>query len=67
MPGFTFLASLIAMFSGAQLFARGIFGEYLALIHFRSMDRPPYLVGETVALSGSDAIVAEPVSNRSTI
>jgi glycosyltransferase involved in cell wall biosynthesis len=44
VPGFAFLASIIAIFSGAQLFAIGIIGEYLARIHFRSMDRPPYLV-----------------------
>ncbi|MCU7873409.1 MAG: glycosyltransferase family 2 protein [Candidatus Thiodiazotropha sp. (ex Lucinoma borealis)] len=44
IPGFSFLASIIAIFSGAQLFALGIFGEYLARIHFRTMDRPPYVV-----------------------
>ena len=27
-------------------FALGIFGEYLARIHFRTMDRPAYVVGE---------------------
>ena len=47
VPGFAFLASVISIFSGAQLFALGIFGEYLARMHFRTMDRPPYLVGET--------------------
>ena len=44
VEGFTFLASMIAIFSGAQLFALGIFGEYLARVHFRSMDRPTYAV-----------------------
>ena len=44
VPGFAFLASIIAIFSGAQLFALGIIGEYLARMHFRSMDRPTYLV-----------------------
>lgn len=44
VPGFAFLASIIAIFSGAQLITLGIFGEYLARIHFRSMDRPSYLV-----------------------
>jgi undecaprenyl-phosphate 4-deoxy-4-formamido-L-arabinose transferase len=43
-PGFTFIASVIALFSGAQLFALGIIGEYLARMHFRMMDRPPYSV-----------------------
>ncbi|MGQ9861662.1 MAG: glycosyltransferase family 2 protein [Thiobacillaceae bacterium] len=46
VPGFTFLASIIAIFSGVQLFALGIFGEYLARMHFRSMERPPYTVRE---------------------
>jgi undecaprenyl-phosphate 4-deoxy-4-formamido-L-arabinose transferase len=44
VPGFTFLACMIAIFSGVQLFALGIFGEYLARIHFRTMERPVYLV-----------------------
>lgn len=46
VPGFPFLASIVAIFSGAQLLALGIIGEYLARMHFRTMDRPPYLVGE---------------------
>jgi len=44
VPGFPFLASVIAIFSGAQLFALGIMGEYLARMHFRMMDRPAYAV-----------------------
>lgn len=48
VPGFPFLASIIAVFSGAQLFALGIIGEYLARIHFRMMDRPAYVVRNTV-------------------
>lgn len=47
VPGFSFLAAIIAIFSGAQLCALGIFGEYLARIHFRTMDRPPYSVRTT--------------------
>jgi undecaprenyl-phosphate 4-deoxy-4-formamido-L-arabinose transferase len=42
--GFPFLASIIAIFAGAQLFALGVIGEYLARLHFRSMDRPAYTV-----------------------
>ncbi len=41
VAGFPFLASIIAIFSGAQLFALGIIGEYLARMHFQSMGRPP--------------------------
>ncbi len=46
IPGFPFLASLIALFSGMQLFALGIIGEYLARVFDRSMDRPTYVIGE---------------------
>jgi len=47
VPGFPFLASIIAIFSGAQLFALGVIGEYLARMHFRSMKRPAYVVRTT--------------------
>lgn len=50
VPGFPFLASIIAIFSGAQLFALGIIGEYLARMHFRAMDRPTYAVREDINL-----------------
>jgi len=48
VPGFAFLASAISVFSGAQLFALGVIGEYLGRIHSRTLDRPPYAVGEVV-------------------
>jgi glycosyltransferase involved in cell wall biosynthesis len=48
VPGFAFLASIISIFSGAQLFALGIIGEYLSRMHFRSMDRPAYTIRATV-------------------
>jgi len=47
IPGFPFLASIISIFSGTQLFALGIIGEYLARIFDRSMDRPAYVIAET--------------------
>ena len=46
VPGFPFLASVIAIFSGAQLFALGVIGEYIARIHFRVMDKPSYSIKE---------------------
>lgn len=49
VPGFPFLASIVAIFSGVQLFALGIIGEYLARIHYRMVGRPPYVVSETVS------------------
>ena len=51
IPGFPFLASIISIFSGTQLFALGIIGEYLARIFDRSMDRPAYVVAETARQS----------------
>ena len=49
VPGFAFLASIVSLFSGAQLLAIGIIGEYLARLHHRMMDRPAYLVQETTS------------------
>lgn len=48
VPGFPFLASIVGIFSGAQLLALGIIGEYMARMHFRMMDKPPYTVRERV-------------------
>jgi glycosyltransferase involved in cell wall biosynthesis len=48
IPGFPFLASIIAIFSGAQLFALGVIGEYLARMHFRTMDRPVYVIRNSI-------------------
>lgn len=50
VPGFPFLASVIAIFSGAQLFALGIIGEYLARVHFRIMQKPTYVVDTEVGV-----------------
>lgn len=44
VAGFTTLAAMIALFSSAQMFAIGIIGEYLGRQHFRSMQKPVYLV-----------------------
>ncbi len=46
VPGFPFLAAIVAILGGAQLFALGIIGEYLARMHVRMLDRPPYVVKE---------------------
>jgi undecaprenyl-phosphate 4-deoxy-4-formamido-L-arabinose transferase len=46
VPGFPFLACLIAIFSGAQLFALGIIGEYLARMYVRTSEQPAYVVRE---------------------
>jgi glycosyltransferase involved in cell wall biosynthesis len=51
VPGFPFLASIVSIFSGAQMFALGIMGEYLARMHVRLMERPSFAIAESV---GSD-------------
>ena len=48
VPGFTFLATVTVIFSGAQLFTLGVIGEYLARIHFRVMEKPSYSVRRSV-------------------
>lgn len=49
VPGFYFMASITTVFAGAQLFALGMIGEYLARMYFRSMDKPVYSVAETTS------------------
>jgi glycosyltransferase involved in cell wall biosynthesis len=64
VPGFAFLASLITILAGAQMFALGVMGEYLARIHVRAMEQPPYTIrtltpGRAAPHGSSD--VAEPL------
>jgi undecaprenyl-phosphate 4-deoxy-4-formamido-L-arabinose transferase len=63
VAGFPFLASIIAIFSGAQLFALGVIGEYLARMHFRLMGRPPYAVRTQVQNESEKR--PEPTARRS--
>jgi glycosyltransferase involved in cell wall biosynthesis len=51
VPGFTFLATVIVIFSGAQLFTLGVIGEYLARMHFRVMRQPSYSIRRQVGVS----------------
>ncbi len=48
VPGFPFLASIIALFAGVQLFTLGIIGEYLARVYESSTQRPPYNVAAAI-------------------
>jgi len=48
IPGFSFLASSVTIFSGVQLFALGILGEYLARVFERTGGRPTYTIARTV-------------------
>lgn len=57
VPGFTLTASMISIFSGAQMFTIGIIGEYLARMHFRLMDKPAYVVRETSAITEKEQTI----------
>ncbi len=48
VAGFPFLASSIALFSGAQMLSIGIIGQYLGRIHLRSQGRPSFHIAERV-------------------
>jgi glycosyltransferase involved in cell wall biosynthesis len=50
VPGFPFLASVIAIFSGAQMFALGVIGEYLARMYVRTSEQPAYVARDTLSI-----------------
>jgi glycosyltransferase involved in cell wall biosynthesis len=52
VPGFTFLASIVAIFSGVQLFSLGIIGEYIGRIHQRALNQPCYVISEATPKPG---------------
>jgi len=55
VKGFPFLASIISIFSGAQLLALGIIGEYLARVHMHSLGREPYAVRRATSIQPAGA------------
>ncbi len=69
VPGFPFLASSIALFSGVQLFGLGVIGEYLSRMHFRLLDRPTYVVAESTVAhpmnGGTESKAAKPEPGNS--
>lgn len=54
VEGFTFLATVISLFSGVQLLSLGVVGEYLARVHFRTIGRPAYAVQDEIGASSFD-------------
>jgi glycosyltransferase involved in cell wall biosynthesis len=48
VPGFTFLAVVILLFSGVQLCVLGIIGEYLSRIYLRLLGKPAFVIKETL-------------------
>jgi len=47
VPGFTFLAALILIFSAVQIFLIGLMGEYISKIFSRSVNKPQYIIKDT--------------------
>ena len=64
VEGFTFLASMISIFSGAQMFTIGIIGEYLARMHFRLMEKPAYVVHESTEKTASQPETSTEATHR---
>ncbi|HEY2670091.1 MAG TPA: glycosyltransferase family 2 protein [Rugosimonospora sp.] len=48
VAGFTTIATMVAIFSSAQMIAIGVLGEYIGRVHARGMGRPTYVVRERV-------------------
>lgn len=48
VPGFAFLASTVAMFSGAQLLALGVIAEYIARLYAGANGRPAFVTRDHV-------------------
>ena len=44
VAGFTTIAAMVSLFSGAQMLSLGVIGEYLGRLHTRSMGKPMYVV-----------------------
>jgi len=74
IAGFTTVASMIALFSSAQMVAIGVLGEYVGRIHSHGMGRPTYVIRErTEGVEPADDIdslssdpAAAPASNQRT-
>lgn len=49
VPGFTFLASLILIFSAVQVFLIGILGEYISKIFSKSISKPQYMIKDKIS------------------
>ena len=64
LPGFPFLASLIAIFSGAQLFSLGIMGEYLGRVFNRTLEQPVYVIDREVQFADATPGASPVTTNR---
>jgi len=56
VAGFTTIASLIAIFSSAQMIAIGVLGEYMGRVHSTGMGRPTYIIRESVEAAADQPV-----------
>lgn len=54
IPGFPFIASTVVIFSGIQLFALGVIGEYLARVFQRLTGEPTYKILRSIGGTRTD-------------
>lgn len=59
VAGFTTIASMVALFSGAQMLAIGVLGEYVGRLHSDSMGRPTYVIRERTDVDAHPDITAD--------
>jgi glycosyltransferase involved in cell wall biosynthesis len=59
VAGFTTIASMVALFSGAQMLAIGVLGEYVGRMHSDSMGRPTYVIRERTDIDAHPDITTE--------
>jgi undecaprenyl-phosphate 4-deoxy-4-formamido-L-arabinose transferase len=48
VAGYTTVASMVAIFSAAQMIAVGVLGEYVGRIHSRGLGRPTYVIRQSL-------------------
>lgn len=60
VAGFTTIASMVALFSSAQLISIGVLGEYVGRIHGSGLGRPTYVVRERTGSPASAEVPWRP-------
>jgi glycosyltransferase involved in cell wall biosynthesis len=64
VAGFTTLASMVALFSAAQMIAIGVLGEYIGRIHANGLGLPTYLVRPDMDSSASPQAYPKPSQRK---
>jgi glycosyltransferase involved in cell wall biosynthesis len=64
VAGFTTIASMVAIFSSAQMVALGLLGESIGRIHTANAGHPSYVIREQHGVASQDDITPEDVEGR---